>query len=70
MGHIFPDPNTLSSVDFEHVVGSDGPDTIFRFPTRAAVPKSQGVFKEGRWKMNGLNPYSSSCTRCTSMLKH
>lgn len=55
MGHIFPDPNTLSSVDFEHVVGSDGPDTIFRFPTRAAVPKSQGVFKEGRWKMISLD---------------
>lgn len=55
MGHIFPDPNTLSSVDFEHVVGSDGPDTISRFPTRAAAPKSQGIFKEGRWKMISLD---------------
>lgn len=55
MGHIFPDPNTLSSADFVHVVGSDGPDTISRLPTRAAAPKSQGVFKEGRWKMISLD---------------
>lgn len=51
MGHILPDPNKLSSVDFVYVVGAGWAGHQLQASYKSLRAKKSRCFKEGRWKI-------------------